>query len=202
MDAAISALKQAVKTDNHGPALVASFREFVIDPKHQKESWSVFAALAADMRPDQFWRLIFGIWPGISYTDHEECAALFRKYRNAHDPAFMSELNRRIWERIPEGLVVYRGQCAHKPLGLSWTVSRRIASFYGSSPTHIAPTLYETRICRKDVVCVFSETGEHEVTVFDPKTLAVARIEFIPGDADHGWAKIQAHRASLLAHVV
>jgi hypothetical protein len=110
----------------------------------------------------------------------------------------MEGINKALYENIPDRLVVYRGQCARKPRGLSWSVSKSIASFYGSSKTHEDPVLYTARVSKRYVAGIFSEASDKELVLFNPNTLVVAREEIDPAAADQGRRMMEARRVELL----
>jgi hypothetical protein len=178
--------------------MIHQMRIELIDPRNQRDSWRMFVGLVEGLGGDDFWRLFHRIFPGLSFVDPVECASLFDRFRADHSEEHMQGLNRQLYAHIPDRLIVHRGQCARKPRRLSWSVSKSIASFYGSSKTHEDPVLYTARVSKWDVVSVFSDAGDKELVLFNPNTLVVAREEIDPAAADQGRRMMEARRVELL----
>ena len=72
---------------------------------------------------------------------------------------------------MEDRLIIYRGQSARSPLGLSWTLRRETAVGFARGHRGLlnpSPVIVETTVNKADVACYFTDRNEEEIVLFKP----------------------------------
>jgi hypothetical protein len=109
-----------------------------------------------------FWAVIQNEWSSFDRIPHDAFRRLFVKFSS--EWVATDEIN-----RLPDLLIVYRGQSGDDPPGLSWTRDRAVAETFARGHRGIAvpnSTILERRIDREDVALVVDDRGEQEIVLW------------------------------------
>lgn len=143
---------------------------------HRSREWlDAFEAHAPEMSDAAYWPLLTKIYSTYSTVTwaKNRFLALFHAQRLGRE-ASMCHISQDVFDALPSEVRVYRGFAGGDGLGMSWTLSRRIAKFFayraqewrGSSTEQ--PTVMSGVATKTDILTVICSRGEYEV-VIDPK---------------------------------
>jgi hypothetical protein len=137
----------------------------------------------ADVDPAVAWRAIHEWWTACDAIPHDGFADLFTRHRRGWRPDYLGEEDRAFYDSLPDRLTVYRGQCASKPIGLSWTRDKATALEFARGHRGIRnerPVVYAARIRKTQIAGAYTARKEAEVVTFSTPSCAwpIARGEW------------------------
>jgi hypothetical protein len=112
--------------------------------------------------PASFWPCFHLLWGDFEGIQHKRAAKLLKKYRGSWtadslprtDPYKPDQSIRAVYDNLPEEITIFRGNAKGEPLGLSWTLERRIAEFFARRIGLFAqtmPTIVKATVSKRDV---------------------------------------------------
>lgn len=120
----------------------------------------------------EFWVWIARKWPLFDLIPHTKFRNVFRKFRHAWSPDCLPDAARSRYASLPAKMVVYRGQCASRPVtGLSWTTELEVARSFAVGHRGINnrwPSMFRATVLKKNVAMALEARSEAEIVLFSP----------------------------------
>ena len=166
----------------------AALLDYIEDEQKLREGEGLSAWLERDTAlGEYFWREVAEWWPSMDAIEHENMATFFEHYSDTWSLDCMSELDQRVWNRLPrkKQITVYRGQGETIPVGLAWTTSRKKAEWFANAGLRGyqrgSPVILTAKLWKWDVALCLNGRGEKEVVPFAiPTDYTVER--FVPDE--------------------
>lgn len=121
--------------------------------------------------PELFWVALHRAWPSFDAIPHSDFAEMFQHLRRDWCLEYMAAADRAFYGNLPDRFTAYPGQCASKPLGLSWTLDRRVAYDFARGHRGILnkhPVVVAARIRKTQIAGAYVDRCEAEVVTFKP----------------------------------
>lgn len=114
--------------------------------------------------PEKAWRIARDSWLDV---DNVSCnriawAAFFKEFFDTRQH-FMSDKENEHFAALPDQIKIYRGYKGKSRAGLSWTMSKMIASQY--SPSYGGAIVAQGMVNKSDVVGYITARGHHEIVL-------------------------------------
>lgn len=133
---------------------------------------------------EEYWKLLSSIW-----TDSENIHQQLDEWRAAWESntygrkAVMDEDDQKAFDALPEEFEVWRGYTVEAgKLGMSWTVDRDKAKWFGyrfSHAEHRPPRIAHGRVKKSEVLAYFGGRNESEIVVL-AETVAIISARRLP----------------------
>jgi hypothetical protein len=119
-----------------------------------------------------FWRWLAPEWSGFHQIPYWLYIPAFGRRRAGWSADCMAADDRRLYDRLPATVTIYRGQDIDGFVGLSWTLDWAVAeSFARRDPQNPNPVILEATISKADVAFAVTDREEAELVTFAPVPL-------------------------------
>lgn len=114
--------------------------------------------------PEKAWRIARDSWLEVDNVSCNRVAwrAFFKEFFDSRQH-FMSDKEREHFDALPEQIKIYRGYKSRRRAGLSWTMSKLVASQY--SPNTERAIVAQGMVNKSDVVGYIAARGHHEIVL-------------------------------------
>lgn len=146
---------------------------------------------------DAFWRLVGDVWTDSEniWQDFDDWTEVMSEAASRREQV-MSEADREAYAELPDTLTVYRGYDASEgnPEGLSWTLNRRKAEWFGSRFGGDC-RLASGTMSKLDVIAHFVGRGEAEIVTLPQNVFLIGDQALT--EAEQSNAKVAEAREAL-----
>jgi hypothetical protein len=137
-------------------------------------SYQIMRYTLLAFKPHKEWFEFFGeSWESSDnvFLYMQEIKTIFKAH-NSLTHYMMDQEDLQVFNDLPQTVEVFRGQCADKPTGLSWTLNKDIALKFASGEMdrylRVNPVLLTAKINKSDIYAIKTGRGEKEV-ICSPK---------------------------------
>lgn len=150
--------------------------------------FDVLYAVQENLNDVEFWQSFRSIWMHVLnlWEDLEVLDELLRLQR-PHRHYLMDESERAAFDKLPSSLQIYRGAPEEHPLGFSWSLSKRKATWYAKKRQWYREACCVEAECKKtDVIALILARNENEI-IIDPARVTVRRRVPVKAEPHEAW---------------
>lgn len=128
-------------------------------------STNIFARIKECLSEKDYAEILVDYWSTLGITD-ESKSKFLSWFKEANKEYLMNKREQKKFDKLPERITIYRGVNNPKfKYGFSWTIDKRIASWFANRYENKESYVYECTVDKKDILCYLDIRNEKEVII-------------------------------------